>query len=62
MNIPAELLTGETKEACEAQAKAISDFASTKNGYPTLNDGGEVQRVNTTSTRQQFAEWLNANY
>ena len=62
MNIPAELLTGETKEACEAQAKAIADFAATKSGYPTLKDGGEVQKVTTASTRQQFADWLNANY
>lgn len=62
MNIPAELLTGETKEACEAQAKGIAEFAATKSGYPTLKDGGEVHKVTTSSTRQQFAEWMNANF
>lgn len=62
MNIPAELLTADTKEACEAQAQAIQAFASTQAGYPQLKDGGEVQKLSDVSTRQQFADWLNSNF
>lgn len=62
MNIPAELLTADTKEACEAQAQAIQAFASTQAGYPQLKDGGEVQKLSDGSTRQQFADWLNSNF
>ena len=62
MNIPADLLTAETKEACEAQAQAIQAFASSQAGYPQLKDAGEVQKVSDGSTRQQFADWLNSNY
>lgn len=62
MNIPADLLTAETQEECEAQAKAIQEFASAQAGYPQLKDGGEVQKVTGGSTRQQFADWLNSNY
>ena len=62
LNIPADLLTAETKEACEAQAKAILEFSKSQNGYPTLKDAGEVQQVSAGSTRQQFADWLNQNY
>lgn len=61
MNVPAELLTAETKEACEAQANAIKEFANTQNGYPQLKDAGEVSN-NSVSTRQQFADWLNAQH
>ena len=35
--VPAELLTGETEEACTAQAQGILDFAK----YPSVPDGGE---------------------
>ena len=63
MNVPAHLLTADTQEDCEAQAKAIQEFASAQVGYPQLKDGGEVQTVvNGGSTRQQFADWLNSNY
>lgn len=54
--IPANLLTGDTEESCTEQAKAISAFAN-PDRYPTLNDGGEVQKLTKSSTKQQFAEW-----
>ncbi len=39
---PAELLTGDTEEACTAQAQAITAFAKTQQpaGYPKVKDGG----------------------
>lgn len=54
--VPSELLTGEDEEACEAQAKAILEFAKTK-GYPVVKDGGEPGKVGKPSTKEQFAEW-----
>lgn len=39
--IPASLLTGETEEACAAQADAILSFAQSS-GYPVVHDGGEA--------------------
>ena len=62
MGVPVHLLTADTQEECEAQAKAIQEFASAQAGYPQLKDGGEVQKVTGGSTRQQFADWLNSNY
>ena len=60
--VPTELLTAETQEDCEAQAKAINAYASAQMGYPTLKDGGEVAKATGGSTRQQFADWLNSNF
>lgn len=40
--VPAHLLTAETKEACQEQAKAIMSFAKTER-YPQVKDGGEVK-------------------
>ena len=39
---PAELLTGDTEEACTAQAQAIAAFAKSQQpaGYPNVRDGG----------------------
>ena len=39
---PAELLTGDTEEACTAQAQAITAFAKSQQpaGYPYVKDGG----------------------
>ena len=54
--IPAHLLTGETKEECEAQAAAIADFAKPA-PYPAVKDGGEINNIGKSTTRQQFAEW-----
>jgi predicted RNase H-like nuclease (RuvC/YqgF family) len=56
--VPVELLTAETEEECEAQAKAILAFKTPQN-YPIVNDGGEVGGNMKTSTRSQFAEWFN---
>ena len=54
--VPAELLSGDTEEACTAQAQAILKFAQL--GYPSVRDGGEVRNKPTGSTRQQFADWF----
>ena len=54
--IPANLLTGETEEACAAQAEAILAFAKTS-GYPAVPDGGEAKPGTGTATRDQFAKW-----
>lgn len=59
-NVPAELLTGETEEACAEQAKAILAFAK-PSGYPSLRDGGELHHLPDTKTRDKFAEWAKDN-
>ena len=42
--VPASLLTGETKENCEAQAEAIMGFVNANRAaYPNVKDGGEVK-------------------
>lgn len=57
--VPAHLLTGETKEDCEAQAKAIMSFAKPE-AFPVVPDGGEVRNTgHTGSARDQFADWAN---
>ncbi len=56
--IPASLLTGETEEACNAQADAILAFAKSGSGnYPAVRDGGETNHQAQLKTRDQFAEW-----
>ncbi len=45
--VPANLLTGETEEACAQQADAILAFAQTKT-YPAVRDGGEVKTPEIT--------------
>ena len=57
--VPAKLLTGETKEACAAQAQAIMEFAKPA-AYPSIKDGGETTVTTTKTNRQMFADWLNA--
>lgn len=54
--VPADLLTGETQEACESQADKILSFAQAQ-GYPVVKDGGEPHIVNKKSTRDSFKEW-----
>lgn len=54
--VPADLLTGETEEACAEQAKAILAFAK-PSGYPSVRDGGEINQQSTVKTRDKFAEW-----
>lgn len=56
--VPASLLSGTTKEDCEAQAKALLEFAG-KSGYPQVKDGGTPKNVPSgKETRDQFAEWF----
>ena len=57
VGVPAHLLTGETKESCEAQARQILEFAK-HNSYPSVPDGGEPAGSVKRSTRDQFAEWF----
>lgn len=54
--VPSSLLTGDTEEACNEQAAGILSFKTSSN-YPTVKDGGEIQKTVDGSTRQQFAEW-----
>ena len=59
--VPADLLTGKTKEECEAQAEQIISYATKRPGYPSVPDGGEPTVTIKKSTRDQFADWLNNN-
>ncbi len=59
--IPASLLTGETEDACSAQADAILAFAKTAPGYPHLPDGGEPGGAPKPATRDKFADWAKEN-
>lgn len=58
VGVPANLLTGDTKEACEAQAKSILDFAK-PHSYPAVPNPGEPTGSAKKSTREQFAEHFN---
>lgn len=59
-NIPADLLTGESEEACAAQADSILAFAK-NTGYPVVRDGGEPGGTPAPKTREKFAEWAKDN-
>ena len=54
--VPANLLSGETEEACTEQANAILSFKS-EAPYPTIKDGGEVQMNTKVDARTAFNEW-----
>lgn len=56
--VPADLLSGDTEEACKAQAEAILKFAKPQT-YPNVHDGGEIHTSPSRKTRDQFAEWFN---
>lgn len=56
--VPASLLSGSTKEECEAQADSLLNWAK-PNSYPKVPDGGEPIGTAKKSTREQFAEWMN---
>ena len=58
VGVPAHLLTAETKEDCEAQAKSILEFAKPSK-YPSVPDGGEPIGNPQKATRDQFAEYFN---
>lgn len=56
--VPASLLTGETEEACKAQADGILEFSKSQTGYQQLKDGGEVGGgVGQGTTAEKFAAW-----
>ena len=55
--VPASLLTGETEESCKAQADGIKAYAQPA-GYPQIRDGGEPLTPPASSTRDQFANWM----
>jgi len=59
--VPAELLTGETTEACKSQAEAIKAFAKPA-GSPRIRDGGEVREPGPAATRDKFAAWMDENF
>ncbi len=59
--VPLDLLTGETKEACEQQAEAILKFAQNNTGFPYVPDGGEVKTTAKKTTANQFADWMQKN-
>jgi len=54
--VPANLLSGETEDACTEQANAILSFKSST-PYPTVKDGGEPQMNNKLDARSAFKEW-----
>lgn len=54
--VPAKLLTADTKEACEAQAQSILDFAMSS-GYPAVKDGGDPGTPPNLAPRDRFAAW-----
>lgn len=58
--VPAELLTGDTEEACKAQADGILAFAKDRTGYPVVKDGGEVHAGGAPATRDRFADTVSA--
>lgn len=58
-NISPDLLTGDTEEACTAQAKAMLDYFKPA-GYPDVKDGGEPKTQGAGgATRDQFAAYFN---
>ena len=59
--VPSSLLTGETEAECNEQAAGILSFKTNVN-YPTVKDGGEIQKSIDGSTRQQFAEWASSAF
>ena len=59
--VPASLLTGETEADCNEQAAGILSFKTNVN-YPTVKDGGEIQKTIDGSTRQQFADWASSAF
>lgn len=55
---PADLLTGDTEEACTAQAQAITAFAKSQQpaGYPNVKDGGTPMHLPTqANTADSFS-------
>ena len=59
--VPASLLTGETDEACKAQAEAILKFKGAVSPYPDTHDSGEHHPPAGGTTRDQFKDWYESN-
>lgn len=62
--VPADLLTGDTEEACKAQAEAIKAYSQSQPpaGYPSMKDGGDVRVSSPSTNRDKFAEWVDKNF
>lgn len=58
--VPTSLLTGDTEEACKAQAAAILAWRGDQPRYPETNDAGEPPAQSGGQTRDQFAEWASS--
>lgn len=58
--VPASLITATTEEEARAQAKAIADFAR-PSSYPSIKDGGEVNKVSKKTNEEIFAEWFTSS-
>lgn len=60
--VPADLLTGETEEACKSQAEAIKAYSDSRpnGGYPRVKDAGEAGAKGAAgkATRDIFAEFM----
>ena len=55
--VPAHLLTADTEEGCNEQAKAILSFAQ-PSGYPAVKDAGEVTKKTKQTAQDSFSEWF----
>ena len=62
--VPAELLTGDTEDACKAQAEGIKAYSQAQQptGYPNMKDGGDVRVSTPATTRDKFAEWMDKQF
>lgn len=59
--VPSNLLTADTKEGCEEQAKAIKAYTeSNRPGYPSVRDSGEATTSTKGTTKEQFEDWVNS--
>lgn len=57
--VPSNLLTADTKEGCEEQAKAIKAYTeSNRPGYPSVRDSGEATTSTKGTTKEQFEDWV----
>lgn len=62
--VPADLLTGDTEDACKAQAEAIKAYSQSQPpaGYPNMKDGGSVSVSTQKTTREKFKEFMEKNH
>lgn len=58
--VPVSLITATTEEEARAQAKAIAEFAR-PSSYPSIKDGGEVNKVGSKTKEELFSEWFNSS-